>query len=378
MLPYIIVFTITIITTYISDKLFKRERKILGWIFAFVGILVLSFLAAVRDDDIGKDIPVYLLPAFEWAYKFPFLEFIKIGNLELGFMTIVFLFTKIFRDYHYILFFLELIVDILVFTYAYKRRKKASFFLIIIIFIFLYYSETLVMIRQGVALMIGLLSIELLQEKKYISTFALFVLALLFHTTSILLLILYFIVILENTSKINKRTKKIIYITMISGVCIVLIALKPIIELFTVRFSILPVKFYNYFNLYYVEELMISKSMLLFKIFWLFIALIVMNKNNDKEIKISILFLIIDFIFYIGAFKLIPLLRCGLYFTVPAYMMLIPAVPKIFKEDSKNKYCINFIIALILGGWWYFAFVIQPAGVCPYTSSILTNFLNNF
>ena len=60
------------------------------------------------------------------------------GNLEKGYMLIIFIFAKLFRDYHYSLFFIQLLISIGIFAYAYKKRKNVSMIFIILVYLFLY------------------------------------------------------------------------------------------------------------------------------------------------------------------------------------------------------------------------------------------------
>lgn len=82
MLPYIIVFLLTILTTYLADKFFKRNHKILGWCFLGIGIFMLSFLAAVRDDRVGKDIVIYVKPPFAWSFLYSFQEYMNVRKFR--------------------------------------------------------------------------------------------------------------------------------------------------------------------------------------------------------------------------------------------------------------------------------------------------------
>lgn len=303
------------------------------------------------------------------------------GNLEKGYMLIIFIFAKLFRDYHYSLFFIQLLISIGIFAYAYKKRKNVSMIFIILVYLFLYYNETLTIMRQGISLVLILLSLEFLNERKYIKTLILYFLAIMFHTSSIISIIIYFFIILENSKVINKNSKNYIYIFIIGMIAILFIFIKPILEIFTFKIPILPDKFYRYFDSdYATKSIIYSKFCLLFKLVWIGISLIMLNqKRKNKEIKLGVIFLFIDMIIYIASFKLEPLMRLGLYFSFPSMMIIVPKVATIFKRNNRNQITVNACVIFLLIFWWIYMYGLTGSGgdTCPYTSSILTNFWNN-
>ena len=128
MIPYLIVFLIVILNTYRAQTLYKKGYKFRGTIYVFISIIIMSVLAAVRNDEIGKDILVYVIPSFSWAQNYDFVEFMKIGNLDSGYMIFTFIITKIFNDYHWILFFIQFIISSLIYFFAYKEKLLSSLY----------------------------------------------------------------------------------------------------------------------------------------------------------------------------------------------------------------------------------------------------------
>lgn len=374
---YIITFLIVIFTTYKAEKLYKKRYKMRGTIYIFISILSMSILAAVRNNDIGKDIETYVIPTFNWALRFDFKEFMAIGNLENGYKLFVFIIANIFKDYHWILFFTQFIISVLIYIFAYKEKNKMSMWLVMIVFLLIMYNDTLTMMRQSIAVLLIILSYSSLKEKKYIKTIILYVSAILFHNTAIISILGYIFIIINYSSKIEKKSKRYISGIMLAICMVCLIFYQKILYIFTFNINILPIRFYAYFNTeYYTDNLIISKSTLLFKSVWILVASIY-NRIVRKEQtpKLILIFLLIDLGMYLISFKLGPVMRLGYYFSYPALLYLIPQLTKMLKKDNYNKNCSYICIIILLFCFWYFNNVIhnESGNTYPYKSDILLN-----
>lgn len=377
MVPYLVVFFIVILSTFRTEKLYKKGYKIRGTIYIFLSILSMSILAAVRNDEIGKDIPAYVIPSFNWALEYNFSEFIKIGNLETGYKIFTFILTKIFKDYHWILFFIQFFISLFMYLFAYKERDKMPMWLVMVTFLLIMYNDTLTMMRQSIAVLLIILSYNQLIEKKYFKTIILYILGISFHYTAIIAILGYVFIIINYSDKINKNSKIYINISILLIFLFCLLLHQKVLYFLTFKISILPIRFYNYFNTkYYLDTLNISKSMLLFKCIWIIIASIYNSIVKDEKMpKLILIFLIIDLGIYIISFKLAPVMRLGFYFSYPALLYLIPQITKMFKKDRYNKICSHILIIIFLSCFWYFNNVIHNEGgnTYPYKSDILIN-----
>lgn len=378
MLPYLIVFFVVMILAIYVEKLLKKDRKSKAIIVMGIIVFILSIFAAVRNDDVGKDINSYIIPAFEWATKYDFKDFFVFGNLETGYMIFVYVITQLFGDYHFILFGLQLIVVSIMLVYAYKQRNEMSISLVVLTYLLLFYNDTLTMMRQSVAFSFVLLSILKLKEKKYINVVILYILAILFHTTAIVSIIAYIILFINLTNKINKKSKYIINIMLVVVFWVCLLFYDKLLYIFTFNIPILPTKFWAYISssYYNIDSLSVSKSMLLFKLMWIFIAFCIskIQKHNRGEIKEFLIFLCIDLGIFFVSFKLAPVMRVGYYFSYPALLYIIPHITDMFKKDKYNRVCVNLLIFVIMLSFWYFTNVLngEGGGTYPYKSDIIT------
>ena len=379
MVPYIIVFSITSFFTYLASRSLKENKKNKGIIYIILSILVLSVFVALRNDDIGKDIPVYVLPQYNWAKALDFLQYMNVGTMEYGYKVFVYIITLIFNDYHWILFFLEAIVCTNIYFFAYKQRNSLSIMVIIYLYLCLCYNDTFTMMRQYVAISFILLSIMYLLERKYINTFILFLLAISFHTTAIISVIIYIVILINNSRKLLGNSKKFLSIVtlMIFSICIVFY--QEIIYFFTYTVQLFPSRIYSYFtSSYYTEEINISTFGLIFKLLCIFITMIYIKYNNKNTNKmIFFVLLLMDFEIYLISARLNPLLRLGYYFYYPSIFYILADIHTIIKKDKYNISAINLLLFVSLTFYWFYTFVLYGSGgnTVPYESTIINNLL---
>ena len=379
MVPYLIVFLIVFFCTYRAEKLYKKNYKIRGTIYILISILFMSVLAAVRNDEVGIDILSYVIPPFKWALQYNFIEFMKIGNLEYGYMMLTFIIANVFKDYHWILFYVQFFISTFIYIFAFKEKDKMPMWLVMIVFLLLMYNDTLTMMRQSIAVMLILLSYVSISEKKYVKTFVLYALAILFHNTAMIALLGYMFFVINYTNKIKKENKKIINITVLLIFMICLLFYKKILYFLTFSIGILPSKFYDYFGTkFYLNNINISKSILLFKITWILIACVYNKIIREEQMpKLILFFLIIDFSIYLISFKLGPIMRLGYYFSYPALLYLIPQCSRMFKKNKYNRIICYILIVLFLFGFWYFNIIVhnESGNTYPYKSDIIMKVL---
>ena len=203
----------------------------------------------------------------------------------------------------------------------------------------------------------------------------LYILAVSFHITACISILIYVIMILDSTSKIDKEKKKWVNIILFAGIFICAFLYEKILYVVTYNIPILPTKFYEYLtsNYYNSEGLSISKSILFFKMLWICIAAYISIRMKKQENKTSLKFLCIDMCIYIVSFKLPPIMRLGQYFTYPALLSTIPKIEEIFKNNKNKKICLNLICIAFLMFFWYFTNVIhyENGRTYPYESEII-------
>lgn len=381
MMQYVIVFCVVLILTYFSERNIKKGRKFISYFSSFISIFILSFFAAVRDNNVGKDIMIYVLPVFRWAQEFHLQEFLNIGTIETGYMFFVYIITMIFNNYNFILFFLQFIVASAIFNYAYKNYKDTSMILIIFSYLMLFYVDSFTMMRQYVAMAFILISINYFKNGKYFRTIIMYLLAISFHNAAVVSALMYFVIamnsqkIFKNLNKCKKVLLFVVYVGFFVGICFY----QKLIWILTYNIGILPSRYYEYIlTTNDAGALSVSRSTLIFKCIWIIIGYYLTKfSKDDVSVKDAFTFLLFDFAIFIISFKLITLMRVGYYFSFVALLTIIPKASRIVKKDKDNQFLFGIILSIFLIYFWYFTFIKngQNGGTYPYTSQILENLL---
>ena len=376
MFIYIICFGLSIWCTYLAQKNFNEEHKKQGMFFSVIAILIPSILAGIRATTVGSDTAGYVERSFYQVLSSTSLSsFLEISELEVGYNVFTYIIAKIFGDVHWILFINQLIVCSIIYKMAYDRRNQISMPMMMLVYFTVFYSMTLNIARQALAIAIIFYSVKYMENKKYIKTILLFLLAFQFHTSAIFALFLY-IIIYINQKKINYKTRRIIIFIIVILLLLIIISYEPILYYMTYDLQIIPHKFYNYLNSHYANESMdMSLIELAFKGIWIFLSIIyiIINKKN-KEYKINsyLMFLIIDLFMLLISGKVSNAFRMGYYYGITAMLLTIPALTTIFKQDRFNKVISTLLIGMILIAYWFYSNILYVgAGIYPYASDII-------
>ena len=372
MKAYIICFTLTIVITYISERLLKIGKKKLGIFFLTLSLLTMSVFAGLRSRSVGIDVNNYPSSAYALFVEngYSYIQVLNFMNVEPLFILLVRIST-IFENFNVTLFFLELACVLPICIYAYKRKNDCSMTLIIFIFLLTMYAKSFNLIRQFIAISIIILSTYYFENKKYAKTAILFIVAVLFHYSAASCLLIYVILYIV----CNMKNKKIGNI-LIFGILVCLIGFSLGIEIIA---NFLPEKYSTYINSKYNIS-NFSYASLLKKVFWLAISAVVLyicRKNKDKAYELQkgyFLLFVIDIIFYLMSLKIGPFGRLGYYFLYVAYFGMIPKLVKVFKQ----KRVVIVILSIIMIMFWYNMTVVnyQADQVYPYKTDII-NFLND-
>lgn len=237
------------------------------------------------------------------------------------------------------------------------------------VFMCMYFNQSLNIMRQWLAIGIYLYGVQYLLEKKLVHYLIVCVVAMLFHSSAVITIPIYFIYhFLQGGNKHRKRTVLILFATVIAvlffdKICLALIGI-----------GILPVKYAHYFTeAEGTSSLMmqiLSRVPLLFGCF----ALRKQLRRYDEKANIWIVFLLLDlFIGMLGA-SFGYASRCSLYFGAwqcifmsEVYMVLRKSV----KREGKVLVTVGVCGLLLL--YWYYCFVVRTFSLTyPYVSDVIS------
>ena len=122
---YLVVFAISIITYFISDRV---KLKYIRNILLIVSLIVPVLLAAYRGTEIGTDIKTYVLPSYNIAsMQTTFINFVKNNYFEtdIAFNILVYICSTIFKSFHALLGIIQLLISLPVYVVIQKKLEKS-------------------------------------------------------------------------------------------------------------------------------------------------------------------------------------------------------------------------------------------------------------
>ncbi len=369
-----IIYIITFIMTILCCKMAQYKNKYIRGLFLVLTALIPTILAGVRASTIGTDVETYVLPQLDLAKGQSFFEYMASCNIEIGYAILIYFSSIISSDYHIALFFTQLIMSILVVKIAYSQRKKVSMCLTMIVYLLTIYNYTLNIMRQGISILLIIYSLLMFNDKKYTKSIVLFIVAELFHNSTILCIPAYYILMIINSTKISESSKKI----RISLIVITLLFLCLIFEpvtLFLVNHGIIPYRYYAYIDIYTIDHTNIGIFESIFKLIIIMLLYYSNKVRNNKLTYFSLIILICDFALFSLSSKVTILYRISYSYSMAGMLIGVPYIIKAFKQDKANILISNIGIISLLLLYWYRMFI--QIGFCqtyPYVSDIVKLF----
>lgn len=367
---YLICFIFTLITIFISERLYIKNKKKLSKIFFISSFLIPCIISGVRSTEIGADVKSYFLVLYNCYNKgMSLIDGMNIANVEFGYSFIMYLASK-FHNIHFSLFINQFLVSLPIYALAIdlrrKNKEKKYYIMTFIVFIYLttFYSLSLNLLRQSIAISLVVYAYYSYINKNTKKGLILIILASLFHISALVGLLTFLI------DYICKKYKKNRILFLILLFCIMI----TFVLGFEQILKILPLKYSYYIGSKY-DNSSFSIMSIVKKIIWIIPSMLYLDKIKDKksddysQFLSYVSILIIDFILYFMSIQLSSAGRLGYYFLYTAYFFIIPKLAYMFKE----KGAIVFMINLLLVFFWYNMTVVNNDvnKTYPYTSDVV-------
>lgn len=378
MLVYIVMFIICIVAAAMAERAFKKENKKLGILFSAIAILVPSIIAGIRSLELGYDIRVYGKVKFYLASIMPISSFIASeGFLDIFYTLLNVIIAKTFNNFHVFLFTLQFINCLLAYKACYNMKDKVPIWLSFFAYIIIIYFRQYNWLRQGIALSCSVYAFSFLVNHKERKYWIWTGISILFHISSVLSVLIYFLYKMFNKKEKIGRThhKKmvmlIIYVLLIVG----LLFTSEIVN-FVASSGILPDKYNaNYFMRFEKDVIKIDTVGFFFRLLLIaFTGIVILGKVNTKQIENLNFYYhmaVIDFILFNYNVHITNFERTAYYYGIISFMFLVPNLSKLFKNNRLNRIITNLLIVGILLTYWYLRYVYQNAGlITPYAIGI--------
>lgn len=336
-IPYMEVFGFLLLGGAV-DVFGKNERK-KHMLFVFSTILLIGFLGL--RGFIGWD---------WWAY-YPSYNNLPNGfNYEIGYEIWSNIFYKIGLSYHHFTF-INTVADILILAYVLKKYSKYPIFSMFLFLAVQGLSFEVDLLRNAKAVLLFIISIQFIKERKLIPFLILNILGMTFHMSSVIYLPMYFI--------LNRNySRKIVLPLIILGNIYYLFDTKLFIHILEYMSSILPAavggKITSYLSII-PQNYKLPVGTLYFERLVTFIMVFFFlhkEKNHrEKENPYSLImensFYIFYLIFLFTSEFFIASTRIGILFIYANWFLWGDIVENL--RDTKIKAAV-FLIAVLIGG----------------------------
>lgn len=371
-MEYIITFLLSLFCIYRANKQSSVEGKLGFYIWSAIALILPIILAGARDVyQVGTDSSNYYDAFMRAVQAKSFQDVLTYSDIEYGFKLFTYSISRITRDPFVFLCIFHGLFLIPFFIALFKLRDTINPTIGWFIYLFSFYNMSLNITRQCISMSLIILGITyLLNEKQSWKFWALFTIALLFHRTAILALIVYGIFKLTNRYRIsdNKALYSMLFIIVALSVYSIF-TYTNIITLLGDQREI----YSSYLN---GEEGSVSKSSF---IFYATVALLLLLSRRGVENKI------LDFFFVVSLFSLFIIMattvnqvfsRLGIYFT----SMECISMAYILNNKNVQRGIVNstvqgwkkYALILFVIGMWYFSVVYHNSNMTyPYVSSLI-------
>ena len=358
MWPYLLSFFSSILFAYFASKMSKAQ-KLQMFFWSFLCVLIPILLAGFRDYmKVGTD-------SFNYYRHFLFAidakdiqSYMNDGSdIEFGYKFFVYACTLVSKNYITFFILLHSLILLPLYYALFKCRKFVSIPLAMFIFFFLFYNMSLNISRQAVALSFSLLGTVYLLERKIIKYFICLLIAVSFHRTAVVTLLIFVMYLFS----INYSLKKHIKLYCAIGFIFSLVIYNLFTNIAELFFSLDFGRDIDERYIFEAKEGDISKSSFIYYIFVSCVFIVSCVKNNNKLIDffLTISFLSMILIFLTTINKTMS--RIGLYFTF-TQIISIPYIfgtkysTKLFHITSVSK-SLKISICIFIVLMWFFSIV---------------------
>ncbi|WP_333854531.1 EpsG family protein [Epilithonimonas sp.] len=377
MLPYLLIFFISIFCTFLAEKTVDKN-KILFFFFSAIAVLAPSLLAGFRDSGVGTDTKIYVDRVWgvfkhvnDWNQFYKYYTRDAFSDIEFVYLLLNFIGSRFGEKVNIIYFITSFVITLLVYLSAFENRKKSSMWLVMFIFLFGYYNQSLNLVRQTIALGIGLYGFKYLEDRKWIKVILLLILLKYTHNTGI------FYIGFAGAYLLSVLKYKAKYITLIITLfCSIFIFIYfDFLIGFLVLSGILPSKF-----LFYLSGDTIDYTSLF--IFHFIISIILMTiyvfkiNSLEKDSLLSFAFInLLGSILILTSLVSVWSFRVAFYFLFISECLFLPRALYLMRNKRLEYIIMMITIIFLYLFFWNKVYIINNDNdTYPYKSEIIDNF----
>ena len=357
---------IYILAFLVSITFFFMASKVKGLIKSFLyllGLFPTIALAGLRDLSIGGDTADYPVYVFEYCLgvnnPWDAISF----NIEEFYALLAYFSAKIFPHINVFLFITHsVILGVLLISF---RRFKLNILLAFTLFYLLIYFETLNIARQSLSMQFCLLSLSFWIEKKYKWALIYMCIALGFHHTSLIFLIIHLIYYMCSRHFYTMNQTKIIVI--IGTIAVIAIVFLAEILQGLASWGIVDYKYVERYGSSDMYGAGLPISTIFITSFNLYVYLSQSSRiRRSVFVVFSKYIVLITFLFCFAGLISTFIVRLGLYFEITSIICMT------YLLMLRKRIMLNVVVLLFYGFYWFMVVVVANlAETYPYKSLIL-------
>lgn len=189
-LMYLFILLLALLLAYVA----RRNKKIS---FVYVLILLLTITAGLRGQHCGVDTPSYY---YSIMHGFPYSWMFR----EEGFRLVANFFMNTYNNPQLMFLFCAFITNLLIILRLWDFREDAKFDFMVLIYLLMFYSNSMNIMRQYVAVALVFYGTRYLKNRKMLFL-PFFVMAFYFHRSSLLSIGYFIIALWEGFTKKQKQ-----------------------------------------------------------------------------------------------------------------------------------------------------------------------------
>lgn len=302
MLIYFEIFILSTLLIYVANKINDTNKfsgsikKIIYYFLIFLGLIIPSILAGLRDYSIGTDILVYgndwFTNALHAVDLISFISYASYGSIGPLYASLNYFVSRFTDNPHALYFVISLLENIGVY-WAIKRQKDwLNVPYAMLVYYLLFYNYNLNILRQGLAIVIILWGFKYVREGKLFKYLLTIIVAMGFHNTAYFGIVIYLVYWISTNKSLSKLKYGLIVFFIIGTVLF-----KQII-LFLMTHGILSNRYGNYIDGSFAQggfwaQLLLSAPLLIY-------AIIFLQYKNKKLIGLVYLLILTNIMSFLN------------------------------------------------------------------------------
>lgn len=361
MVPYIIIFILSIGLISLGIRM---EKYPVGKLLQLLGLLLPCLMAGLRSVDVGTDTKGYIYNLYRLSIKaHTFSDFLKTAynwylQSDVLYLAITYIFGKNLYGFKLLLFVYECLIIFPIYIALKKTCKNRKNIIIgLLSFYLLLYNVSFNMLRQCISIAFIILAFSYYIEdgnKHKLLPYVFLLVAYGFHSTSIIVLLIFILYKMYTNIKISNKFKFFISYFIVLSVVLFVFAYKQILLL------IGNLGIYR-LALFYIDNHS-SNDLSFYQVFIniLILFMIIVNKKNIKNSNISYKFLLILaltnlLVSSVLGYHIQYSQRIMLYLQ---YILVFLYIPRFTSKTKNSVYTYTIYIALLMISWYlYFAYM---------------------